>query len=81
MNLNNRLQELENRISPKEKKSAWVAMIDVNEKVTLSHAKNDTVYLNSRKELHNFIIENDLQDMQVLIVDVVNTKGEPPKEL
>lgn len=56
-------------------------MIAVDGSVKLSHAKSDTIYLDNREALQQFIIENDLNDMAVLIVDIVNAKGEAPTEL
>jgi len=81
MNLNKRISQLEEIHDPKEKLSAYIAMIDASGKVELSHAKHETVHLNSREELNQFIAENNIPEMGVLIVDIVNTKGEPPKEL
>lgn len=82
MSINNRLSKLEALHAPKrERPSAWVALIAVDGTVKLSHAKHETIYLNSRNDLHQFIIENDLQDMDILIVDIVNAKGEAPEEL
>ena len=76
-----RLHQLEEIHDPKEKLSAYVAMIDTNGKVTLSHAEHDTVHLESREELNQFIAENNIPEMGVLIVDIVNAKGAPPEEL
>lgn len=81
MNLKKRINTLEALHAPKkEQPSAWVAMIAVDGKVTLSHAKHETIHLNNRNELHQFIIDNDLEGFQVLIVDIVNAKGEQPIE-
>lgn len=79
--ISKRLSAIEERTRPRERPTAWVAMIDVNGKVKLSHAKSDTIYLESREALQQFIVKNDLQDMAVLIVDIVNAKGEAPTEL
>ena len=81
MNLNKRILQLEEIHAPKEKPSAYIAMIDASGKVTLSHAKHDTVHLESREELNQFIAENNIPEMGVLIVDIVNAKGDPPEEL
>lgn len=82
MNLNKRINKLEElHALKKEIPSAWVAMIAVDGKVKLSHANHDTIHLANREELHQFIAENDLNEMAILIVDIVNAKGELPKEL
>ena len=82
MNLNKRIDALEELHAPKkEKPTAWVAIIAVDGKVTLSHAKHETVYLNNRDELQDFIKENELGYFDVLIAEMVNAKGEQPEEL
>ena len=82
MNLNKRIDALEELHAPKkEKPTAWVAMIDVNGKVELSHIKHGTIYLNNRDELQDFMKDNELDGFQVLIVEMVNAKGEEPEEL
>lgn len=82
MSIYKRLDAIEALHAPKkELPTAWVATIAVDGKVTLAHAKHDTIHLNSRDDLHQFIVKNDLQDMDILIVDIVNAKGEPPEEL
>lgn len=62
-------------------KSAWVAHINSDGNVNLSHERHDDIYLSSRDELNEWIKENDLGEWRVIVIDVVNTKGEPPKEL
>ena len=82
MNLNKRIDALEELHAPKkEKPTAWVATIAVNGKVTLSHIKHGTIYLNNRDELQDFMKDNKLDGFQVLIVEMVNAKGEQPEEL
>ena len=81
MNLNKRLKALEEIHDPKEKPSAYIAIIETNGKVELSHAEHDTVHLESREELNQFIAENNIPEMGVIIAEYVNAKGAPPEEL
>jgi hypothetical protein len=82
MNLKKRINTLEAlHAQKKELPSAWVAQIAVDGKVKLSHAKHETIHLNNRDELQDFIKDNDLEGFQVLIVDIVNARGKPPIEL
>lgn len=79
--ISKRLEAIEERTHTRERPTAWVATIKVNGKVELTHSDSDTVHLDNREELQEFIIENDLQDWQVLIVNIVNAQGEQPTEL
>ena len=81
MNLNKRISQLEEIHAPKEKLSAYIATIETNGKVTLSHIDHGTIHLDSVEELNRYIAENDLLEWQVLKVEYVNAKGEPPEEL
>ena len=76
-----RIQEIENWITRKESEGAWLAFIEENETVQLSHIKHDDIYLNSREELQEFIKIHNLQKFDLIIVDHAHCQGEPPKEL
>ena len=76
-----RIREIENRLTRKEPEGAWLAFINPDETVNLSHIKYDDVLLNSREELQEFIELHNMQGFDIIIVDHATCKGEPPKEL
>ena len=53
-------------------KSAWIAHIYVDGSVKLSHARHETIHLNDRQELHQWIARNELDKYDVLIIEIVN---------
>ena len=82
MNLNKRLSELEMKINPVD--GAWLAFIDDDGSVSLSHHKHGKVNLTSREALQCFISENGLDSddtIRIIIVDSAECKGTAPKEL
>ena len=82
MNLNKRLSELEKTINPVE--GAWLAFIDDDGIVSLSHRKHGDIRLTSRSALQSFILDNKLNaddKIRIIIIDSAECKGEPPAEL
>ena len=75
-----RIKELERRTA-KKPEGAWLAFIEENEAVHLSHIKHEDIYLNSREELNEFIDANNMQDFDLIIVDYAHCQGKPPEEL
>ena len=81
MNLNKRLEALETTLSPSE--GAWLAFIQYDGTVDLSHVKYGNIRLTSREAFEQWYRQNIVEDgtIQVFIIDIVNCKGEEPNEL
>ena len=82
MNLNKRLSELEMKINPVD--GAWLAFIDDDGSVSLSHHKHGKMNLTSREALNTFISQNSLNaddKIRIIVIDSAECKGDPPKEL
>ena len=82
MHLNKRLSELERTINPVD--GAWLAFIDDDGTVSLSHHKHGDIRLTSRSALQSFISENSLNaddKIRIIVIDSAECKGDPPKEL
>lgn len=81
MNLSKRISAIEATLNPPD--GAWIALIDVDGVVELSHVKYGKLRLPSREAFETWYRGNIIEDgrIKVFIVDVVNCKGDPPKEL
>ena len=82
MNLNKRISELEKTINPAE--GAWLAFIDDDGSVSLSHHKHGKMNLTSREALQSFILDNKLNTddkIRIIIIDSAECKGTEPTEL
>ena len=82
--LEKRLKRIEEQQNPKEKPTAWIAIVDFDGSVSASHNKHGKHEFNNVDEFEAFreekgIIEGDY--IQVIIVNAKDCKGEPPKEL
>ena len=84
MNLNNRISQLEERLTPKEKPAAWVAIVDYDGTVNASHIRHGKFKFQNIEEFEAFRKEKGITEgdfIQVIIVNAKECKGPPPKEL
>ena len=81
MNLNKRLEALETTLRPSE--GAWLAFIQYDGTVDLSHVKYGNIRLTSREAYQQWYKENIIEDgtIKVFEIDIINCKGEEPNEL
>ena len=79
MNLNKRLTEIENRLTPQELPTARVAMIDTEGTVELSY-KDETIHFNNVDEMNSFIDEQEIDRKYLLIAELVNPTPDKYKE-
>ena len=79
--IDKRLSELEQKLTPQERLSAWIAYVALDGTVKMTHAKHDTIYLQHRNDILQFETDNNLKEWQVIIVDSTRPAGEPLKEL
>jgi len=76
-----RIREIENRLTRKDSEGAWLAFIEKDESVKLSHIKHGSKTLNGRKELQDFISSQNLKGFDLIIIDHAQCQGKPPGEL
>ena len=77
-----RISELERTINPVD--GAWLAFIDDDGAVSLSHRKHGDIRLTSRSALQSFILDNKLNaddKIRIIIIDSAECKGTEPTEL
>lgn len=83
MKLSKRIEELENRISPKELPSAWSALVQTDGTVKASHIKHGEYDFDSMEEFKAFKDEKGIKQydcIDVIVVNARNAKGERSKE-
>lgn len=84
MSLNNRLNKLEKKATPKELPCAKIAIIDSEGSVKLSGHDIEPMTFPNEKALDVWADENGLNDpkhIALIKVNVMNAQGIPPEEL
>lgn len=76
-----RISVIEKMLTQKKAEGAWLAFIEDDKTVHLSHIKHDDIFLNSRAQLNEFVKLHDLGQFDLIIVDHATCKGVEPKEL
>lgn len=82
MNLLNRLTALERKTTATD--GAWLAFINEDGSVSLSHHLHGKIELTSREALQSFISDNSLNSgnaIKIIIIDSLDCKGAEPMEL
>lgn len=83
------MKTIENRLTALERKTTatdgvWLAFINDDGSVSLSHHKHGKIELTSREALQSFISDNELNSgntIQIIIIDPADCIGAEPKEL
>ena len=84
MNFDKRLSAIENRLNPKERPCAWLAIVELDGKVSASHVEHGNHEFKNIEAFDVFreskgIVTGDY--IQVVIVNAKDCKGEDPKDL
>lgn len=83
-NIPDRLTKLERKLNPKERPCAWLAIVELDGKVSASHVEHGSHEFENIEAFDVFreskgIVTGDY--IQIVIVNAKDCKGEDPKEL